>query len=90
MRACTSTTELGQLGVGSEADLAVLRVQRASFGFIDTGGGKATGDQKLACELTLRAGRVVWDLNGMTNRPWNEIPPPDFNAPPRRGSQTRQ
>jgi len=82
--------ELGQLGVGGEADLAVLRVQRGTFGFIDSGGGKATGDQKLECELTVRAGRVVWDLNGISHKPWNEIPPPDFSAPPRRGTRTQQ
>jgi dihydroorotase len=81
--------DLGHLGVGAEADLAVLRVERGTFGFIDTGGGTATGDRRLECELTLRAGRVVWDLNGISHKPWTEIPPPDFSAPPRRGARSQ-
>ena len=78
--------DLGHLGVGAEADLAVLNLRKGTFGFIDTGGGKATGDQKLECELTVRAGRVVWDLNGISHRPWEELPPPDFSARPSRST----
>jgi dihydroorotase len=29
------------------------------------------GDQKLECELTLREGDVVWDLNGISRPMWN-------------------
>ena len=29
------------------------------------------GNQKLECELTLRAGEVVWDLNGISRLVWN-------------------
>jgi dihydroorotase len=64
--------DLGHLGVGAEADVAVLGVRRGSFGFIDTAGGKLTGDQKLECELTVKAGQVVWDLNGISHRPWTD------------------
>ena len=28
------------------------------------------GSQKLVCELTLRDGRVVWDLNGLARGRW--------------------
>lgn len=79
--------DLGNLSVGSEADLAVLAVRKGTFGFIDTEGGKATGDQKLECELTVRAGRVVWDLNGISHRPWQETPRPDFARPGRSSSR---
>lgn len=68
--------ELGHLGVGAEADIAVLNLRRGSFGFVDSGGGKATGDQKLECELTVKAGQVVWDLNGISHTPWAEMPNP--------------
>ena len=47
------------------ADLTVVSLKKGEFGFIDVGGGKMMGNQKLECELTLREGRVVWDLNGI-------------------------
>lgn len=58
--------ELGNLSVGSPADIAVLRLEKGTFGFVDPPGGRLTGTQRLACELTLRDGKVVYDLNGMT------------------------
>jgi dihydroorotase len=65
--------DLGHLGVGAEADIAVLNVRRGKFGFVDTQGGKLVGDQKLECELTVKAGRVVWDLNGISRPLWTDI-----------------
>jgi dihydroorotase len=65
--------DLGHLGVGSEADVAVLNLRKGNFGFIDTGGGKMLGDQKLECELTIRGGQVVWDLNGISRPIWTEM-----------------
>lgn len=65
---------LGHLAVGAEADIAVLGLRRGTFGFIDTAGGKATGDQKLECELTVKGGQVVWDLNGISHPLWSEMP----------------
>ena len=64
--------DLGNLTVGSEADLAVLAIRKGKFGFVDIAGGKLTGDQKLECELTIRAGQVVWDLNGLSRPLWTE------------------
>ena len=55
---------LGHLGVGVDADIAVLRVERGTFGFIDNDNVRYPGTERLACELTLRAGAVVYDLNG--------------------------
>lgn len=68
--------ELGHLGVGAEADIAVLNVRRGTFGFIDNAGGKLAGDQKLECELTVKAGQVVWDLNGISAPMWTDVPKP--------------
>jgi len=59
--------ELGNLSVGSVADVAVFKVLNGDFGFLDTGKTKITGNQKLVAELTIRAGRVVWDLNGVAS-----------------------
>jgi dihydroorotase len=66
--------DLGHLGVGSEADVAVLAVRNGEFGFIDSSGGRMPGTQKLECELTLRAGQVVWDLNGRAAPDWATMP----------------
>jgi dihydroorotase len=67
--------DLGHLTVGAEADIAVVRVINGTFGFIDVAGGKLTGDQKLECELTVKAGQVVWDLNGISRPLWTHLPP---------------
>jgi dihydroorotase len=57
--------ELGNLDVGSGADIAILSVDRGEFGFIDVQGLKIKGDRKFTCQLTIRDGDVVWDLNGL-------------------------
>ncbi len=63
-------TELGHLSPGAPADVAILRLQEGTFGFVDVQGWKMTGNRNLLCELTLRDGSVVWDLNGMAGREW--------------------
>lgn len=55
--------ELGHLGVGAEADVAVLRVAQGSFRYMDGSRGTFEGDRRLQCEMTLKGGRVVWDWN---------------------------
>ncbi|MGO9261639.1 MAG: amidohydrolase/deacetylase family metallohydrolase [Bryobacteraceae bacterium] len=67
--------ELGNFSVGSPADVAVLRLEKGQFGFTDQTGGRLDGAQKLLCEMTLRDGSVVYDLNGMTAVPWDKVPP---------------
>jgi dihydroorotase len=66
--------ELGHLSVGAAADVAVLRVESGSFGFVDMYGARLRGRQKLTCELTLRDGKVVYDLNGITRPDWTTLP----------------
>lgn len=65
--------ELGHLSVGAPADIAVLRLERGNFGFVDVYGARMRGDQKLVCELTVRAGKVVYDLNGITRQDWDKL-----------------
>ena len=67
--------ELGHLSAGASADIAVLRLETGSYGFVDTYGARLRGTQKLTCELTLRDGKVVYDLNGMTRADWHTLPP---------------
>ena len=62
--------ELGTLAEGAIADLAVLELRRGRFGFLDSGHGRLEGGQKLFCVLTLRAGEVVWDTEGLTQPEW--------------------
>lgn len=31
------------------------------------------GNQKLECELTLREGKVVYDLNGLASENWKQL-----------------
>jgi dihydroorotase len=57
--------DLGSLNVGNEADLAIFSLSKGSFGFLDINGEKMTGTQKIVAELTIKAGKVVWDLNGI-------------------------
>lgn len=57
--------ELGHLSAGAEADVAVFSLRSGTFGFLDVSGTRLAGKQKLEAELTIRAGKVVWDLNGI-------------------------
>jgi dihydroorotase len=58
--------ELGHLSVGATADIAVLRVEQGHFGFVDMYGERMNGSEKFVCEMTLRGGKVVYDLNGIS------------------------
>src|SRR5262245_52998436 len=67
--------DLGHLSVGAPADVAVLRLEKGNFGFLDQLGGRFDSAQKLVCELTMRDGVVVHDLNGLAAVPWEKLPP---------------
>jgi len=64
--------DLGSLSEGAVADVAVLSILNGDFGFIDAGGNKINGTQKLEAELTVRAGKIVWDLNGLSATPFKK------------------
>jgi dihydroorotase len=63
--------DLGNLSVGTVADIAVLSINNGKFGFVDSGQNRIEGDRKLEAELTVRAGRIVWDLNGLSAKNFN-------------------
>ncbi|BCS31098.1 amidohydrolase [Luteitalea sp. TBR-22] len=65
---------LGHLSVGAPADVAVLRLEQGRFGFVDPVGGRIDASQRLQCELTVRDGKVVYDLNGLIADPWEKLP----------------
>ncbi len=63
--------ELGNLSVGSVADVAVFSVRKGDFGYLDVRGWKNKGTERLEAEMTIRAGRIVWNLNGLGSSLWN-------------------
>lgn len=64
--------DLGHLSVGAVADVVILNLREGDFGFIDTQGKKMNGTKKLECELTIREGKVVYDLNGLAAPAWDK------------------
>lgn len=66
--------DLGNLDEGAVADIAVLRLTSGHFGYVDAAGNRIDGDRKLVAELTLRAGKVVWDLNGLAAKAFERQP----------------
>ncbi len=67
--------ELGNLSVGSGADVAVLKVEKGKIGLVDMYGARMDANQKLVCELTIRDGKVIYDLNGLSRPDWKTLPP---------------
>ena len=66
--------ELGNLAIGAPADVAVLRVEHGTFGFTDMYGARMNGTQKFECEMTVKGGKVVYDLNGLSRPDWRTLP----------------
>ena len=62
--------DLGHLSVGGLADVTLINIRNGNFGFIDTRGKRMKGNQKLECELTIKDGKVVYDLNGLASSDW--------------------
>jgi dihydroorotase len=56
--------EIGTLGTGSVADVAVLELQSGVFAFKDSWGAKRLGTKRLECALTIRNGKLVFDRDG--------------------------
>jgi dihydroorotase len=63
--------DLGHLSEEAVADVTILAVRDGDFGFLDVDGYRMSGTSKLECEFVLRAGEVVWDLNGLAGMDWN-------------------
>jgi dihydroorotase len=59
--------DLGHLSQGAEADVAIINVRTGKFGMFDYKGYKIESDKKLECEMTIKGGKIVYDLNGIAN-----------------------
>ena len=57
--------DLGNLSEGSVADITLLSIVNGRFGYFDSGNNRIEGGQKIEAEMTIRAGRIIWDLNGL-------------------------
>jgi dihydroorotase len=66
--------ELGNLSVGAGADVAILRLEKGDFGLTDMYGARMNTKQRIVAEVTIRDGKVVWDLNGLTRPDWTTLP----------------
>ena len=75
--------DLGHLSIGAPGDVAVLRLAKGTYGFVDVNGARMQGTQKLECELTTSAGKVVWDLNGITRSDWKTLGQYEAQGDPR-------
>jgi dihydroorotase len=67
--------DLGHLSEGAVADIAVIELERGKFAFLDSGHGKLTADRNLRCAMTVRAGKVVWDADGLAAEEWRYAGP---------------
>jgi dihydroorotase len=65
--------KFGHLSVDAPADIAVLRLDRGDFGFVDVERALMKGAQRLTCEMTLLDGNVMYDLNGRNSEPWEKL-----------------
>jgi dihydroorotase len=65
--------QLGNLDVGADADIAVLRVENGAFGVLDSAGARMAGNQRIVTEMTLRKGTVAFDLNGLGSEDWQRF-----------------
>jgi dihydroorotase len=70
----THREDLGHLSIGATADVTVLSLKSGRFGLVDSFGGRMRADKKLVCELTLRDGRILYDLNGLARPDWDTLP----------------
>lgn len=68
--------KFGNLTVGAPADIAVFKLERGDFGFVDSDRMLMKSSQRLACEMTLMGGNVMWDLNGRGSEPWEKMNQP--------------
>jgi dihydroorotase len=62
--------ELGTLGEGRIADIAVLESQSGVFAFKDSWPAKRLGVRSLECVLTIRNGQIVYDRDGRAFPAW--------------------
>lgn len=64
--------DLGTLTPGAEADVTVFTIEEGDLGFVDCGKTRLPARQRLRCQLTIRAGEIVYNPNGLGLPTWNQ------------------
>ncbi len=64
--------EIGTLGAGKTADIAVLKLERGVFAFKDAWSKKLMSDTRVRAVLTVRGGEIVFDEDGLGFPLWTE------------------
>ena len=54
-----------------------------AFSFADCGRVRMSGSQKLECQLTIRAGQIVYDPGGLSMLEWEQAAAPYWAKPTR-------
>ncbi len=67
-------TDIGNMSIGAEADIAVWSLRKGAFRFQDIAGAYIEGDEKLECEMTFRKGEVMWDINARMATHYKHMP----------------
>lgn len=73
--------DLGTLSIDSVADIAVLQLLHGRFGYADCGFARLDGSQKLAAQMTVRAGAIVYDPSGLSMVEWKKARKQYFTTP---------
>ena len=70
--------ELGTLSESAIADIAVLNIQEGNFGLNDNGSGvrRLNSKNRIICEMTIKDGDILWDINGRSRDNWEATPVP--------------
>ena len=63
--------ELGTLSEGAGADIAVFDLKSGVFALIDSAQKKMLANKKLVCLMTVRAGKIVYDVDGRSFPLWS-------------------
>jgi len=58
--------DVQRLALHFDRDLR-LDLRKGDFGFYDKTGYKVKGDKRFECQVTVKAGKVVYDLNGIAD-----------------------
>ena len=70
----TTPALAGKTGVVDVGDIRTIERHIKDFGFVDSFGARQRGTQRLSCEMTLRDGAIVYDLNGLSRPDWTTAP----------------
>ena len=70
-RAVSRFPEIGTLGEGKEADIAVLELEEGVFAYHDAWEKKRMGTRRIVNALTVRAGEIVYDRDARAFPDWS-------------------